>query len=58
MWVFFTTDVKRVKGNKKGILTRQRQPKHAAYALRNRYLNLSLAIPPKHDALYDTVRHK
>ncbi|XP_028396495.1 beta-glucuronidase-like isoform X2 [Dendronephthya gigantea] len=37
-------DVKRVKGNRKGILTRDRQPKHAAYALRNRYLNISMAV--------------
>ncbi|XP_046840299.1 beta-glucuronidase-like [Xenia sp. Carnegie-2017] len=34
--------VKRVQGNKKGILTRQRQPKQAAYVLRNRYLNLTV----------------
>ena len=36
-------DVKRVVGNKKGILTRQRQPKPAAYILRSRYLNLTIS---------------
>ena len=36
--------VKRVQGNKKGILTRQRQPKQAAYVLRNRYLNLNISM--------------
>ena len=50
-------DVKRVKGNKKGILTRQRQPKHAAYALRNRYLNLSLAIEPTHEEHESPAQH-
>ena len=29
-------------GNKKGILTRQRQPKAAAHVLRQRYLNITL----------------
>lgn len=29
-------------GNKKGILTRQRQPKAAAHLLRQRYLNITL----------------
>ena len=32
----------RVAGNKKGILTRQRQPKAAAHLLRQRYLNITL----------------
>ncbi|CAH3193309.1 unnamed protein product [Porites evermanni] len=32
----------RVVGNKKGILTRQRQPKAAAHLLRQRYLNITL----------------
>ena len=32
----------RVGGNKKGILTRQRQPKAAAHLLRQRYLNITL----------------
>lgn len=32
----------RVVGNKKGILTRQRQPKAAAHLLRHRYLNITL----------------
>ncbi|CAB3988295.1 Beta-glucuronidase [Paramuricea clavata] len=51
-------DVKRVKGNRKGILTRQRQPKHAAYALRNRYLNLSLTIQPTHEKFHNTARYR
>ncbi|XP_064620167.1 beta-glucuronidase-like isoform X2 [Lineus longissimus] len=33
--------VKRVAGNKKGIFTRQRQPKMAAHSLRERYLSLN-----------------
>lgn len=33
--------ITRVVGNKKGILTRQRQPKAAAHVLRMRYLNIS-----------------
>lgn len=37
-------DVKRVAGNKKGIFTRQRQPKHVAYVLRERYKSLSSLI--------------
>ena len=43
--------VTRVLGNKKGILTRQRQPKGAAYILRRRYwdmINRTLFI---HDEL-------
>lgn len=40
---FMTVEsVVRVNGNKKGILTRQRQPKPAAHILRGRYLNLTL----------------
>ena len=34
----------RVDGNKKGILTRQRQPKAAARLVRQRYLSLGLGI--------------
>jgi len=34
-------DVKRVLGNRKGLFTRQRQPKMAAYVVRQRYRNLS-----------------
>lgn len=38
---FFSADVRRVVGNKKGVLTRQRQPKAAGHLLRARYLSLS-----------------
>ena len=45
VWNFadFQTDQssKRVDGNKKGLLTRQRQPKEAAKVLRQRYLSLA-----------------
>ncbi|CAG9854510.1 unnamed protein product [Phyllotreta striolata] len=34
-------DVKRVGGNKKGVFTRQRQPKNSAHFLRKRYWNLA-----------------
>lgn len=34
----------RIVGNKKGILTRQRQPKAAARVLRQRYLNISVEV--------------
>ena len=44
-WVFadFMTkqEPRRVAGNRKGLFTRQRQPKAAAHALRRRYLGLS-----------------
>ena len=43
-FIYLFLDVKRVQGNKKGILTRQRQPKEAAYVLRNRYLNLNISM--------------
>lgn len=33
-------DVRRAQGNKKGIFTRERQPKHAAYILKERYHSL------------------
>ena len=32
----------RVNGNKKGVFTRQRQPKDAAYLLKERWTNLPL----------------
>ena len=35
------TESDRVNGNKKGVLTRQRQPKAAARLLRQRYLTLA-----------------
>ncbi|XP_048583170.1 beta-glucuronidase isoform X1 [Nematostella vectensis] len=38
--------VTRVVGNKKGILTRERQPKAAAFVLRQRYLNITLEQSP------------
>lgn len=34
------TGVKRVAGNRKGVLTRNRQPKMAAYEMRQRYRRL------------------
>ena len=34
-------DLKRVAGNKKGIFTRERQPKWAAHILRDRYQSMS-----------------
>ena len=37
----FLLGTTRVDGNRKGILTRQRQPKLAAYLVRQRYLNLA-----------------
>ena len=38
------TATTRVDGNKKGILTRQRQPKPAARLLRQRYHSLGLGV--------------
>ncbi|XP_046565754.1 beta-glucuronidase-like [Haliotis rubra] len=38
--------VRRVVGNKKGLLTRQRQPKHAAFTLRSRYLTMMNKTSP------------
>ncbi|XP_031559949.1 beta-glucuronidase-like [Actinia tenebrosa] len=44
---FLTTQgITRVVGNKKGILTRERQPKAAAFILRQRYLNITLEQAP------------
>lgn len=34
-------DVRRVGGNKKGMFTRERQPKDSAHFLRKRYWNLA-----------------
>lgn len=47
----------RVIGNKKGILTRQRQPKAAAHLLRQRYLNITLEQGTSRtgDELLDTL---
>lgn len=45
----FSTGTTRVLGNKKGIFTRQRQPKSAAFVLRERYwkiANESSCLPP------------
>lgn len=39
--MFVLIGTSRVDGNRKGILTRQRQPKLAAYLVRERYLNLA-----------------
>lgn len=40
--VFPVQGTTRVGGNKKGILTRQREPKAAAHLVRQRYLNITL----------------
>ena len=42
--VHIFTESGRVNGNKKGVLTRQRQPKAAARLLRQRYLSLAYGI--------------
>lgn len=54
---FITVGITRVVGNKKGILTRQRQPKAAAFILRQRYLNITLAQTPSNtgDDLLDAL---
>lgn len=41
MLTFYSTAVTRVGGNKKGIFTRQRQPKEAAHYVRKRYFTLA-----------------
>ena len=41
---YFLLDITRVAGNKKGIFTRARQPKYAAYVLRERYHEISSLI--------------
>ena len=38
------TGASRVDGNKKGVMTRQRQPKAAARMLRQRYLSLAMGL--------------
>lgn len=43
------SEITRVVGNKKGILTRQRQPKAAARVLRQRYLNIPVGRSTKKD---------
>ena len=43
----FVSEPTRVVGNKKGILTRQRQPKTAARVLRQRYLNITMGSKNK-----------
>ena len=40
----YNTGPKNVNGNKKGVLTRQRQPKAAARLLRQRYLSLAKGV--------------
>jgi len=46
----YTTAIIRVGGNKKGIFTRNRQPKSAAYVVRKRYWTIAAeldnATPP------------
>lgn len=49
--VSFHSGVSRVDGNKKGLLTRQRQPKAAARLLRQRYL----AIAQGRELCWDTT---
>ncbi|XP_041348152.1 beta-glucuronidase-like isoform X2 [Gigantopelta aegis] len=44
--------ITRVVGNKKGILTRQRQPKHAAFLLQSRYHKMFNCSSPKDTRLY------
>ena len=41
---FYISDFLRVGGNKKGIFTRQRQPKASAHLLRKRYHSLAEAL--------------
>jgi len=51
-------DIKRVGGNKKGIFTRQRQPKASAHLMRNRYLRLAEKVDDfsiKGESNYDLV---
>ena len=45
----FVSEITRVVGNKKGILTRQRQPKTAARILRQRYLNITMGRSNKNE---------
>lgn len=57
MLLYFSAGITRVVGNKKGILTRQRQPKAAAFILRQRYLNITLEQTPSNtgDDLLDAL---
>ncbi len=49
---FQTTEgILRVNGNKKGVFTRQRQPKDAAYLLRKRWMELPLAYKAQEKGL-------
>ena len=41
IWFMTKQEPRRVAGNRKGLFTRQRQPKAAAHALRRRYLGHS-----------------
>lgn len=41
MFFFVSAEVNRVVGNRKGIFTRQRQPKAAAWLVRKRYYAIS-----------------
>lgn len=43
LFIFLSTAVTRVGGNKKGIFTRAREPKASAHHLRARYLALAAA---------------
>ena len=43
----------RVVGNKKGVLTRQREPKMAAYVLRDRYTGMFNTSQPKLTVLHN-----
>jgi len=49
--------ITRVVGNKKGILTRQRQPKAAARVLRQRYLNITVGRCSKSEDYKSTMGH-
>ena len=40
----YSPESDRVDGNKKGVMTRQRQPKAAARLLRQRYLSLAMGV--------------
>ena len=49
------SEITRVVGNKKGILTRQRQPKAAARVLRQRYLNITVGRSGKSENDVDVL---
>lgn len=44
MKLYLISDINRVGGSKKGIFTRNRQPKAAAHLLRKRYFDLAFEI--------------